>query len=519
VTHGSLREQCAQWYRERPAPYRIRVSLRHTAGLESNSFIVRPALKRARLARRPYPPFFNFDFDDPPQMSEFSRAASTAPPSQYRLMRERRFAPFFWTLFLGATNDNIFKVGFTSLLTFQAAQFGNVDPQSAAFIISAIFILPFVLFSATSGQIADKYDKAMLTRMVKVFEIGIMALGAAGYLLHNLAILYVCTFLMGMHSTLFGPVKYAYLPQHLRSGELVGGNGIVESGTFVAILLGTIAGGEAASFGTQGALVLSLGCIAVAVLGRIFASFVPRSEAPQPELAINWNPLTETWRNLRLAGEDRTLFVGLLGISWLWFVGATLLTSFFSFAKDILFANADVVTLLLATFSIGIGIGSLLCERLSGHRVELGLVPLGAIGMSIFAADLYFASHHAPTADHLLGIGAFLGDWGHWRVLIDLLLLSVAGGIYSVPLYALIQSRSQPTHRARIIAANNILNSLFMIVSSLMALALSAFHFTIPEIYLTTAVLNAIVTAALFVAVPEFITRFKAWITGKAGHA
>ncbi len=452
-------------------------------------------------------------------MSERSRATPAAAHSQYRLMRERRFAPFFWTLFLGATNDNIFKVGFTSLLTFQAAQFGHTDPKSAAFIISAIFILPFVLFSATSGQIADKYDKARIMRLVKLLEIGIMALGAAGYLLHDVAILYVCTFLMGTHSTLFGPVKYAYLPQHLAHSELVGGNGLVESGTFVAILLGTIAGGEAASFGAQGALVLSVGCIAVAVLGRLFAGFVPHSAPPQPELAINWNPLTETWRNLRLAAADRTLFVGLLGISWLWFVGATLLTSFFSFAKDVLFANADVVTLLLATFSIGIGIGSLLCERLSGRRVELGLVPLGAIGMSVFAADLYFASRHAPPSDHLLGIAAFLGGARHWRVLIDLLLLSVAGGIYSVPLYALIQSRSEPTHRARMIAANNILNALFMIVSSLMALTLSAFHFSIPEIYLSTALLNAIVTAALFIAVPEFVARFRIWIGGKEHRA
>jgi MFS family permease len=452
-------------------------------------------------------------------MSELSRTTPSVPQSQYQLMRERRFAPFFWTLFLGATNDNIFKVGFTSLLTFQAAQFGNVDPKSAAFIISAIFILPFVLFSATAGQIADKYDKAMLTRMVKAFEIGIMVLGAVGYLLHNVAILYLCTFLMGMHSTLFGPVKYAYLPQHLHPRELVGGNGIVESGTFVAILIGTIAGGEAASFGAHGALLLSIGCVAVALLGRACASFVPRSEAPQPGLAINWNPFTETWRNLVLARSDRTLFVGLLGISWLWFVGATLLTSFFSFAKDILSANADVVTLLLATFSIGIGIGSLLCERLSRHRVELGLVPLGALGMSVFAIDLYFASHHSAGAPHLLGIAAFLGDAGHWRVLADLFLLSVSGGIYSVPLYALIQSRSQPTHRARMIAANNILNSLFMIVSSLMALGLTAFHFTIPEIYLSTGVFNAVVTGALFIAVPEFLRRFKAWTAGGASNS
>ncbi|CAM2156090.1 MFS transporter [Pararobbsia alpina] len=448
-------------------------------------------------------------------MSEILRDASNTHHNQYQLMRERRFAPFFWTLFLGATNDNIFKVGFTSLLTFDAVAFGNVNAQSAAFIISAIFILPFVLFSATSGQIADKYDKARLTRLVKLFEIGIMALGTVGYLTHNVGILYACTFMMGMHSTLFGPVKYAYLPQHLKSDELVGGNGIVESGTFIAILVGTIAGGEAASAGEHGALVLSLFCIGVAIAGRVFAGFVPPSPAPAENLAINWNPLTETARNLRLAATDRTLFVSLLGISWLWFVGATLLTSFFSFAKDILGANADVVTMLLATFSIGIGVGSLLCERLSGKQVEPGLVPLGAIGMTIFAADLFFASHRAPHVEALAGIGAFLSSGAHWRVLIDLLLLSVSGGIYSVPLYAMIQSRSQTTHRARMIAANNILNSLFMIVSSLMALGLTALHVSIPGIYLTTAVLNIVVTGALFYAVPEFPRRFTAWLKAR----
>jgi MFS family permease len=447
-------------------------------------------------------------------MSELSRDTSHTHHSQYALMRERRFAPFFWTLFLGATNDNIFKVGFTSLLTFDAVAFGNVNAQSAAFIISAIFIVPFVLFSATSGQIADKYDKARLTRLVKLFEIAIMALGTIGYLWHSLGILYVCTFLMGTHSTLFGPVKYAYLPQHLKPDELVGGNGIVESGTFVAILVGTIAGGEAASVGEHGAVMLSAFCVAVAIAGRLFAGFMPASPAPAPQLAINWNPLTETLRNLRLAAQDRTLFVSLLGISWLWFVGATLLTSFFSFAKNVLGANADVVTLLLATFSVGIGIGSLLCERLSRRRVEPGLVPLGAIGMTVFAADLYFASHGAPQTDALLGVSAFLSSWGHWRVLIDLFLLSVAGGVYSVPLYAMIQSRSQPTHRARMIAANNILNALFMIVSSLMALALTAMSVSIPGIYLTTAALNIVVTGALFIAVPEFPQRFAEWLRG-----
>ncbi|CDY73367.1 Lysophospholipid transporter LplT / 2-acylglycerophosphoethanolamine acyltransferase / Acyl-[acyl-carrier-protein] synthetase [Caballeronia glathei] len=447
-----------------------------------------------------------------PASREASRRAGDDGDSQFRLLRERRFAPFFWTQFLGAMNDNVFKVGFSSLVTFQAARFSGVDPNTAAFLISAIFILPFVLFSATSGQIADKYDKATLTRLVKTFEIAVMLVGGAGFMLHSAPLLYVCTFLMGVHSTVFGPVKYAYLPQHLKSSELVGGNGLVEMGTFVAILVGTIVGGAAAGLAAHGATLLAAACLAFALIGRAVSGFVPKSEAPQPDLRINWNPFSETWRNLALAREDRTVFLSLLGISWLWFVGATFLTSFFNFAKDVLSANPDVVTILLATFSIGIGTGSLLCEKLSKRRVEIGLVPLGSIGISVFAIDLFFASHRIPPAGHLLDVGEFLAVASHWRILADLFLLAMFGGFYSVPLYALIQSRSQPTHRARIIAANNILNSFFMIVSSLMALGLTSLGVGIPGIFLVTALLNVVVAAYIYSLVPEFLLRFLAWL-------
>ncbi len=435
-----------------------------------------------------------------------------AGESQFSLLRERRFAPFFWTQFSGALNDNVFKVGFTSLVTFQAARFSGVDPKTAAFLISAIFIIPFVLFSATSGQIADKYDKATLTRLVKTFEIVVMLIGGSGFVLHSAPLLYACTFLMGVHSTLFGPVKYAYLPQHLRSSELVGGNGLVEMGTFVAILIGTILGGAAAGLATHGAEILAACCFAVAVIGRCVSSFVPTTAALQPDLKINWNPFSETWRNLALARKDRTVFLSLLGISWLWFVGATFLTSFFNFAKDVLSANPDVVTVLLGTFSIGIGLGSMMCEKLSKHRVEIGLVPLGSIGISVFAIDLFFASHGINADGRLMGVGEFLTSFVHWRILADLFLLAFFGGLYSVPLYALIQARSQPTHRARIIAANNILNSFFMIVSALLAVGLTSAGVGIPGLFLTTALLNIVVAAYIYSLVPEFLLRFLAWV-------
>ncbi|MDR6383967.1 1-acyl-sn-glycerol-3-phosphate acyltransferase [Paraburkholderia caribensis] len=440
------------------------------------------------------------------------RRAAREHGSQFRLLRERRFAPFFWTQFLGAMNDNVFKIGFTSLVTYQAARFSGVNADTAAFLISAIFILPFVLFSATSGQIADKYDKAMLTRFVKTFEIGVMLVGGAGFWLHNAVLLYLCTFLMGVHSTVFGPVKYAYLPQHLDKSELVGGNGMVEMGTFVAILFGTILGGAAAGSEAHGAAILAFGCVAIALIGRVASGFVPPSMPSQPDLRINWNPISETWRNLKLARQNRTVFLSLLGISWLWFVGATFLSSFFRFAKDVLSANPDVVTVLLATFSIGIGTGSLLCERLSKKRIEIGLVPLGSIGISVFAIDLFFASHALPGVSHLLTVGEFIALPAHWRVLADLFLLAMFGGFYSVPLYALIQSRSQPSHRARIIAANNILNSLFMIVSALMAVALTSAGVGIPGLFLVTALLNVVVAIYIYSLVPEFLLRFFAWL-------
>lgn len=437
--------------------------------------------------------------------------------SQFRLLGVRRFAPFFWTQFLGAMNDNVFKVAFTSLVTYHAALFEGVDPHSAAFLISAIFIAPFVLFSATSGQIADKIEKSRLIRLVKSLEIGIMLIGLAGFYLHSATLLYAGTFLMGLHSTLFGPVKFAYLPQHLDQTELVGGNGLVEMGTFVAILLGTLLGGELAGLtGADGAVVgplyVGIICVVIAVAGRTVSQGVPVSPAPQPDLRINWNPFTETWRNLVLARQSRVVFLSLLGISWLWFLGATFLTSFFSFAKDVLGGDQNVVTLLLAVFSVGIGIGSLLCERLSGRHVEIGLVPFGSIGMTVFAVDLYFATHGQATGATLSGVGGFLAQPGHWRVLVDLFCVAMFGGFYSVPLYALIQSRSAPTHRARIIAANNILNSFFMIAASLLGVFMTQAGYSIPQLFLVVGLLNAAVAIYIYTLVPEFLLRFIAWL-------
>ncbi len=430
---------------------------------------------------------------------------------QFRLLSERRFAPFFWTQFAGAANDNVFKFAFTIFVTFQAASFGGGDPKTAAFLIGAVFIAPFVLFSATAGQLADKFEKSRLIRFVKSFEVAIMLLAAVGFMQHSVAVLYVVTFLMGLHSTLFGPVKYAYLPQHLKDRELVGGNGLIEMGTFVAILLGTMLGGALAGMGDDGVVYVAGACFLFAVAGRIIAGWVPKSPAPEPGLSINWNPVSETLANLKLAKSNRAVFLSMLGISWLWFFGATFLTSFSPFAREVLGGNEAVVTLLLAVFSVGIGTGSLLCERMSGHKIEIGLVPFGSMGMTVFAVDLYFASSGLKP-EGLAGVMAFLSTGIHWRILADLFLLAMFGGFYSVPLYALIQTRCEPTHRARIIAANNILNAMFMIASSLLAAVLLKSGFSIPQLFLVTALLNALVAIYIYTLVPEFLMRFLCWL-------
>jgi 1-acyl-sn-glycerol-3-phosphate acyltransferase len=430
---------------------------------------------------------------------------------QFALLGERRFAPLFWTQFLGAANDNLFKFAFTLLATYHAARWGGVDPATAGFVIGAIFIAPFLLLSATAGQLADKFDKGRLMRFVKSLEIAIMAIAATGFATERAELLYLAVFLMGVHSTLFGPVKYAYLPQHLDEGELTGGNGLVEMGTFVAILAGTIGGGLLVGSGAPGASRVAIACVAVAVAGRIAAHFVPPSPAPEPRLAINWNPFSETWRNLRLATADRAVFNSLLGISWLWFFGSVFLTSFTPFARLVLGGNEAVVTLLLAVFSIGIGLGAVACERLSGRKVEIGLVPFGSIGMTLFAVDLWLASRTmVPTG--VLDVAAFVREARNWRVMADLFLLAFFGGLYSVPLYALIQSRAPATHRARIIAANNILNALFMVVAALMAKGMLDAGLDFPELFLVVGIMNAAVAAYVYLLVPEFLMRFLSWL-------
>jgi len=439
---------------------------------------------------------------------------NTHATSQFALLRQRRFAPFFWTQFAGAANDNLFKFAFTVLVTYQL-QISWLPPALAGLVIGALFIAPFVLFSATAGQLCDRLEKTRVIRAVKNLEIAIMAVAALAFVIEapdlQAGLLLACTFLMGLHSTLFGPVKYALLPQVLAERELVGGNALVESGTFVAILLGNLTGGLLIALPGVGREAVAVGCLALALLGRWSAQAMAPLPAADPDLRINWNPWSETRANLRLARQDGVSWQMLLGISWLWFFGAVFLSQFPVLAKEVLHGNEQVASLLLVVFSLGIGAGSLLCERLSRGQVEIALVPLGALGMSVFTLDFWWAVRSLPAAE-LMGVAAFLSQAAHWRVLLDLGLLSLSAGLFSVPMYALIQVRSQASHRSRIIAANNILNALFMVASALISAALLMAGVSLPALFLCLALGNLMMLVWLCLRVPEMPRRAWQWL-------
>ncbi|MFT5589087.1 MAG: 1-acyl-sn-glycerol-3-phosphate acyltransferase [Bradyrhizobium sp.] len=371
--------------------------------------------------------------------------------------------------------------------------------------------MPFVLFSATAGQLADKFDKGRVARLVKLLEIAIMALAGVGWIMHNLPLLVLALVGMGLHSTLFGPVKYAYLPQHLKRSELVGGNGLVESGTFVGILLGEVLGALLIVSKPWGVEVVAGGTLALAVLGWWFSRAIPPSPAPVPELKVNWNPFTETVRNLNYSRHNRTVFLSLLGNSWFWFYGAIILAQFPLYAKNYLHGDHGVFVLLLTVFSFGIGAGSLLCEKLSDHRIEIGLVPFGSIGLSVSGVELFFASL-AYTNTLPVDVAGFLAQTGSLRILFACLMIGVSGGLYIVPLFALIQTRCDPRHLSRTIAGMNILNALFMVAAALLAMLLLKNGVTVPQLFLVTALLNALVALYIYWLVPEFLIRFLAWL-------
>jgi 1-acyl-sn-glycerol-3-phosphate acyltransferase len=416
------------------------------------------------------------------------------------------------TQFLGAFNDNVFKQSLIILLAFNAASMTTLPASTLTNLCAGLFILPYFLFSATAGQLADKYEKTKLIKIIKGAEIVIMSIAVIGFQFEQLWLLLIALFLMGTHSTAFGPIKYAILPQALTKNELVGGNALVEMGTSLAILMGSMLGGFLIAIKPEGKIFVSWAIIIIAALGFISCWRIPRAESANPDLKINWNPITETWRNFLFIKQNKTILLSILAISWFWFYGATFLTQIPNYTKDVLGGDEHVVTFLLTIFSVGIAIGSLLCEKLSDKKVELGLVPFGSIGLTCFGIDLYLATTGLqPQA--ISSFSVFIQNPINHRVIFDLLGIGVFGGFYIVPLYALIQARSEPSHRARIIAGNNIVNAFLMVLSAALAIVvLSVFKRNISELFLTTAILSAFVSIYIYSVVPEFFMRFLIWI-------
>ena len=431
--------------------------------------------------------------------------------SQFSLLREYRFRPFFLTQFFGAFNDNVFKNALFILIAFQSSYSGSTDSTSIINLAAILFITPYLLFSALAGQIADRYEKSSLIKRIKLVEIFIMIIATCGFYFQNIPLLLFALFLMGTQSSLFGPIKYSIIPQHLNKNELVGGNALVETATFGAILLGTMLGGILIGLDAGATLLIPCSILTLAILGYISSLQIPLAPAVDPNLKFKWNAISETFSNLNALRENRTVFNSVLGVSWFWFLGSTYITQLPNFTALTLSANEQVVTFFLALFCIGIGIGSLTCERLSNRTIELGLVPIGSIGLTIFGADLYFSAT-THTATELIGFKEFITNQSNFRLVLDIFLLGVFGGIYIVPLYALIQARSNPKRRSRIIAGNNILNAIFIIAAGIYAIVLTKAGLTIPQLFLIAAVLNAVIAVYIYTLIPEFFMRFVVWI-------
>ncbi len=425
--------------------------------------------------------------------------------TQFDMLSKRRFLPLFVTQAMGAFNDNIFKNALVILVTYVLAERAGLDAKESKLLVTVaagLFILPFFLFSATAGQIAEKFEKSRLIRAIKLAEVGLAGLAAVALFVQDISLLLFVLFLLGTQSTFFGPLKYSILPQHLEERELIGGNALIETGTFLAILLGTITGGLLI-LADHGVTIISISVVTVSLVGYGACRFIPEAKPTAPDLKINWNLFTETAAIVRHAYGQVGIFRAILGISWFWLFGGIFLAQFPNYAKETLGADETVVTLFLTVFSVGIGVGSLLCNKLLSGEVSAKFVPLAAIGMSVFCIDLYFASVRMSPDTELFDAFAFPAQPGGLRVLFDLAMVSIFGGIYIVPLYTILQNWSAPEHRSRIIASNNVINAAFLVLSALATVAMLAMGFTIPQIFLTAALGNTVVAAYICRLLPE----------------
>nr|WP_279052348.1 MFS transporter [Acinetobacter tandoii] len=424
------------------------------------------------------------------------------------LLSTRRFLPMFMTQFLGALNDNVYKQALLLVITY-----GWINQQSASVstlnnLAALLFILPYFIFSATAGQIADKYERARLVRGIKILEIIIMLIGSAGFLLGHLWLLLLALFLMGTHSTFFGPIKYAILPEILKPNELMSGNALFQSGTSMAILIGMILGGAVISASDGNLLWISLTIVTIAILGYFSSRFILKQNISTPDLEIDWNFFRTSFKTLKYAKSIPLIYLVLLGNSWYWFYGATYLTQIPQLTQQNLHASENVVSLLLTFFSVGIGIGSLLCRRIGGTEVNLKMVPIGAIGLTVFAlylaASLAFVPVRTGELLHLADV--FQQGWSYYHVMLAVTLLGISGGFYIVPLYAMMQAYSPRSHRARVVAANNILNAVFMVSSAIFSIIiLSILKIDIKILFCITAVHSAIFSVWLLVRLKPLV--------------
>ncbi len=445
--------------------------------------------------------------------------------SQFGLLTTRRFAPFFSTQFLGAFNDNVYKNALVLLIAWSTVTVIADNADRLINFSAGIFILPFFLFAAIAGQLADKYDKGKIIRWIKLAEIVIMGCATIAFFFDSFFALILILFLMGTQSSFFAPVKYSIIPDHLKPKEIVGGNAMVGMSTNVSILLGTIIGGlliqieHEVSF-RLGNMTVNLDprmwiCLVVcftAFVGWLSSRYIPSAPPPSPDLKISWNPFTQAWKTIQYGRKVHSVFLSILAISWFWFLGMAYLTQLPKFTNEVLQASKNVYIVLMSMFIIGTGLGALLCEKLSGRKVELGLVPLGSIGLSIFGCDLFF-SYTTPAVGSEIGLVPFLQTPGNYRILFDLLMIGVFGGFYYIPLLAFIQKRTAPEYRSRVIAASNIMNALFMVMSAGAGFVLLGYAgLTIPQFFLVLALANVLVAIYIYTVVPEFVVRFLIWM-------
>lgn len=436
---------------------------------------------------------------------------------QLSLLGHRRFAPLFWTQFFGAFNDNLLKNALAILVAYRALHLGGLAAEGVIALSAGLFVLPFFLFSAVAGQLADKLSKTTLLRAVKVAEVVIMLVAVAGFASESLPLLLASLFLMGTHSAVFGPAKYGVLPELVGPAELVGANALVETGTFVAILLGTVLAGALMALGGRGVGLTCAVLLAVALLGFVASRRLPRVEPADPGLTVTSSPVAAAADTLRAVRQERAVLLAVLGLSWFWFLGASFVTMLPTWVKDDLGGGEPVLTLLLALFCVGIAVGSLLCERVGGERIELGLVPVGAAGMTVGAAGLAWAGA-ARSGAAVAGVRAFLTSGPGGVIAAAVFVLAVAGGLFTVPLYAVIQARSTPASRSRVVAGNNVLNAAFMVASAGLLVGAHALGLSHAQVFGALAVLNTLVALYVFALLPEFMLRLVALALGRLAY-